>query len=101
MLTKKDLKRRFKIGQNTVYRTLQVCPLGTKKKLYTEAEIQQYFVPARQMLTAGKTYKEVEQYFALNSNESTDFLEPKEVNSNNSVVDCSYDSTITTNEQWF
>ena len=56
MLSKKDLKRRFKIGHNTVYRTLQACPLGTKKKLYTEAEIQQYFVPARQMLKAGQTY---------------------------------------------
>lgn len=76
MVTKKDLQRRFKIGHNTVYRTLQACPLGTKKQNYTEAEIQQYFAPARQMLTAGKTYKEVEQYFALNQSPPVQLSEP-------------------------
>ena len=82
MLTKKDLKRKFNLGHNTVYRTLQACPLGTKKKNYTEAEIEQYFVPARQMLTAGKTYKEVEQYFALNHSEGDKLIEPEKVETN-------------------
>ena len=86
MLTKKDLKRRFNIGQNTVYRTLQACPLSTKKKNYTESEIEQYFVPARQMLAAGKTYKEVEQFFALKPSEQADFLEAEEINTSPSLV---------------
>lgn len=65
MLTKKDLEEKFDMGANTVYRTLQVCPLGTKKKEYTESEVEQYFVPARQMLDAGKTYEEVAAYFKM------------------------------------
>jgi len=62
MLTKKDLEIKFNLGGNTVYRTLQVCPLDTKKKEYTEEEIEQYFAKARELLDAGKTYKEVEQW---------------------------------------
>lgn len=65
MLTKKDLESKFDLSTNTVYKTLQVCPLGTKKKEYTEEEIDQYFVPARQMLNAGKTYEEVAEYFNM------------------------------------
>ncbi len=87
MLSKKDLKRRFKIGHNTVYRTLQACPLGTKKKLYTEAEIQQYFVPARQMLKAGQTYQEVQQYFSRQGNSTADFLKSKEALGNSKEDD--------------
>ena len=86
MLTKKDLKRRFKIGHNTVYRTLQVCPLDTKKTSYTEAEIEQYFIPARQMLKEGKTYQEVEQYFAK-SNPSKDVIGIKEVKTESNETD--------------
>ena len=82
MPTKKDLKRRFSIGHNTVYRTLQACPLGTKKKNYTEAEIEQYFIPARQMIAAGKTYQEVKQYFALNHPEQGKLVELKKVKIN-------------------
>ena len=80
MLTKKDLEERFDLGTNTVYRTLQVCPLDTKKKEYTEEEIEQYFVPARNLLDAGKTYKEVEQYFGLNHPDGAEGTEPEEFN---------------------
>lgn len=69
MLTKKDLEEKFSMGANTVYRTLQVCPLGTRKKEYTEEEVKQYFVPARQMLDAGKTYEEVAAYFKMKNPE--------------------------------
>lgn len=86
MLTKKDLKQRFKIGHNTVYRTLQVCPLDTKKISYSEAEIEQYFVPARQMLQKGKTYQEVEQYFA-ESNLSEDVIGIEEIKTKSTKSD--------------
>lgn len=72
MLTKKDLEEKFGLGSNTVYRTLQVCPLGTKKKEYTEEEIEQYFVPARRMLDAGKTYEEVTEYFKMKNPEGAE-----------------------------
>lgn len=82
MLTKKDLEEKFDMGANTVYRTLQVCPLGTKKKEYTEEEVEQYFVPARQMLDAGKTYEEVAAYFKMKSPEGAgaDEVEQSEFN---------------------
>lgn len=86
MLTKKDLKQRFKIGHNTVYRTLQVCPLDTKKISYSEAEIEQYFVPARQILQKGKTYQEVEQYFA-ESNLSEDVIGIEEIKTKSTKTD--------------
>lgn len=82
MLTKKDLEEKFDMGANTVYRTLQVCPLGTKKKEYTESEVEQYFVPARQMLDAGKTYEEVAAYFKMKNPEGAgaDEVEQSEFN---------------------
>ncbi len=78
MLTKKDLEEKFDLGSNTVYRTLQVCPLDTKKKEYTEEEIEQYFVPARNLLDAGKTYKEVEQYFGYNNPDGAEVTDAEE-----------------------
>ena len=78
MLTKKDLEIKFNLGGNTVYRTLQVCPLDTKKKEYTEEEIEQYFAKARELLDAGKTYKEVEQFFGLNNPDGAEAIETEE-----------------------
>ena len=94
MPTKKDLKLRFNLGRNTVYRTLQACPLGTKKRQYTEAEIEQYFIPARQMLIAGKTYQEVEQYFARNHPDEDELseLEKVKTNTNSYVVNEAQDT---------
>ena len=80
MLTKKDLEIKFNLGGNTVYRTLQVCPLDTKKKEYTEEEIEQYFAKARELLDAGKTYKEVEQFFGLNNPDGAETIETEEFN---------------------
>ncbi len=80
MLTKKDLEIKFNLGGNTVYRTLQVCPLDTKKKEYTEEEIEQYFAKARELLDAGKTYKEVEQFFGLNNPDGAEEVEAEEFN---------------------
>ncbi|MBW4635236.1 MAG: hypothetical protein KME30_26080 [Iphinoe sp. HA4291-MV1] len=65
MYTKKDLEAKFNLSDNTVYKTLQVCGLSTGKQEYTHEEIENYFLPARQMLDAGKKYKQVKEYFAL------------------------------------
>ena len=65
MPCKKELAERFNLGSNTVYRTLQCTPLGTNKKDYSEEEIQEFFVPAREMLDVGQTYQQVAQYFGI------------------------------------
>lgn len=65
MVTKKELAERFEIGNNTVYRTLQSTPLGTNKKDYSEEEIKEFFIPARELLNGGQTYQEVAEYFGL------------------------------------
>ena len=63
MLTKKDLQERYQLSDETVYKTLKACGLGTKKTQYTEEEVEKYFEPARKLVNDGKTYKEVEEYF--------------------------------------
>jgi hypothetical protein len=65
MYSKKDLEVKFNLSDNTVYKTLQVCGLNTGKQEYSSEEIEHLFVPARQMLDAGKKYKQVKEYFAL------------------------------------
>lgn len=80
MLTKKDLESKFDLSANTVYKTLQVCGLGTSNKQYSEEEIEQYFVPARRMLDAGKTYTDVEEYFGTKNSSGTGVGEQDEFN---------------------
>ena len=65
MPTKKDLEQQFEISDNTVYKTLKACGLDTAKEEYSDEEIENYFKVAREMLDAGKKYKDVEQYFGL------------------------------------
>lgn len=65
LLTKKDLERRFNLADTTVYRTLKACGLATSRKTYTQAEIQNYFIPARRLFDAGCTTKQVKEYFSL------------------------------------
>ncbi|NMG11119.1 hypothetical protein [Brasilonema sp. UFV-L1] len=67
MYSKADLQRNFELSDTTVYKTLKVCGLDTAKQEYTQEEIDNYFIPARQMLDAGKKYKQVKEYFALRS----------------------------------
>ena len=67
MLTKKDLESKFNLSANTVYKTLQCCSLDTSSKQYSDEEINEYFVAARKMLDAGKTYSDVEEYFGTKS----------------------------------
>ena len=72
MPTKKDLEQQFQISDNTVYKTIKACGLDTSKEDYTESEIENYFQIAREMLDAGKRYKDVEQYFGLADAEPTE-----------------------------
>ena len=65
MPTKKDLQQQYSISDNTVYKTLSACGLDTSQEDYTEEEIENNFKPAREMIDAGKRYKDVEQYFGL------------------------------------
>lgn len=65
MYAKKDLEEKFNVSDNTVYKTLQVCGLDTKKHEYSSEEIDEYFAPARKMLDSGKKYKEVKEYFRM------------------------------------
>lgn len=65
MYTKKDLEEKFDISDTTVYKTLQVCGLDTKRQEYTEQEIEELFKPVRKMINAGRTYKDIKDYFQM------------------------------------
>lgn len=81
MLTKKDLELKFNLSANTVYKTLQCCSLDTSSKQYSDEEIEQYFVVARKMLDAGKTYSDVEEYFGTkNSSGAREVKQEEEFN---------------------
>lgn len=81
MLTKKDLESKFNLSANTVYKTLQCCSLDTSSKQYSDEEIEQYFVVARKMLDAGKTYSDVEEYFGTkNSSGAREVRQEEEFN---------------------
>ena len=67
MITKKDLERQFEVSDNTVYKTLKACGLNTSKEEYTQEEIENCFKVARDMIGAGKRYKDIERYFGLTS----------------------------------
>lgn len=72
MPSKKDLEQRWQISDNTVYKTLKACGLDTAREEYTDEEIENYFKVAREMLDAGKRYKDVEEYFGLNNSGGTE-----------------------------
>lgn len=81
MLTKKDLESKFNLSPNTVYKTLQCCSLDTSSKQYSDEEIEEYFVVARKMLDAGKTYSDVEEYFGTkNSSGAREVRQEEEFN---------------------
>lgn len=80
MVTKKDLESKFDLSANTVYKTLQCCGLDTSSKQYSDEDIEQYFIPARKMLDAGKTYTDVESYFGTKSSQGTEEVEQSEFN---------------------
>ncbi len=65
-LTKSQLQEILEIGsRNTMRDTFKSCGLPTKKENYTADEIWNNFIPARQFLEAGKTYKEVAEHFGI------------------------------------
>ena len=86
MPTKKDLEQQFEISDNTVYKTLKACGLDTAREEYSDEEIENYFKVAREMLDAGKRYKDVEEYFGL-----TD-AEPEETEQQNQQAQTSQGS---------
>lgn len=61
--TKKDLQAEHEISDVTVISTMQACGLNTKKKKYTQEEVDRFQL-ARDLFNEGKTQKEVEEYFA-------------------------------------
>jgi hypothetical protein len=65
LVTKKDLEARFNLADTTVYRTLKACGLSTKRRTYTQEEIQNRFIPARKLFEAGFTVNQVKEYFSL------------------------------------
>lgn len=69
MITKKDLelRGRKKVSHNTVTTTLKACGLDTSRRSYTEEEISERYDVARRMYEAGKTTREIEEYFEMKS----------------------------------
>ena len=65
-LTKSQLQEILEIGsRNTMRDTFKSCGLPTKKEHYTADEIWNNFIPARQLVEGGKTYKEVAEHFGI------------------------------------
>ena len=85
MPTKKELKDRFQITENTVNKTLRACGLDISSEEYSEEEIEKFFAPAREMISQGQKYKDVEEHFGVtastnsDSNEQEDFVAPESV----------------------
>ena len=65
-LSKSQLQELLEISsKNTLRDSLKACGLETKKERYTAEEIWNQFIPARQMVEAGSTYKQVAEHFGL------------------------------------
>lgn len=65
-LSKSQLQEILEIGsRNTMRDTFKSCGLDTKKEKYTAEEIWQNFIPARQFIEGGKSYKDVAEHFGL------------------------------------
>ena len=71
-VTKKDLERRSRLADTTVYKTIKACGLSTAKRRYTEAEIHERFDIARHLLDHGYTYAQVTQHFSMKVATSTE-----------------------------
>jgi hypothetical protein len=67
--TKKDLEAQFNISDVTVTSTMQACGLNTRKKKYTQEEVDK-FQQARELFAEGMTHREVEQYFGIQQEET-------------------------------
>jgi len=65
-LSKSQLQEVLGIGsRNTMRDTFKSCGLDTKKEKYTAEEIWNNFVPARQFIEGGKSYKDVAEHFGI------------------------------------
>lgn len=61
--TKKNLQDLYGLSPNTVYKTIQSCGLSTAIEEYSLEEIEAKFHTARQLIAAGRDYKQVKAYF--------------------------------------
>lgn len=77
MYTKKDLAQKFDLAENTVYSTLKCSGLNTSKHEYSQEEVDEFFIPARKMLDAGRKYKQVKEYFEMKRGKGTGTVEPQ------------------------
>ena len=69
-LSKSQLQELLEISsKNTLRDSLKACGLETKQERYTAEEIWEQFIPARQMVEAGSTYKDVAEHFGLKDSE--------------------------------
>ncbi len=88
MPNKKDLEQQFGISDNTVYKTLKACGLDTSKEDYSEEEISNYFKVAREMISNGKRYKDLEQHFGVcNGSEAEEHQQPQQSSPFSSAAD--------------
>lgn len=72
-MSKSQLQELLEISsKNTLRDSLKSCGLETKKERYTADEIWHHFIPARQMIESGKTYKEVAEHFGLKDSGGSD-----------------------------
>ncbi len=87
MPNKKDLEQRFGISDNTVYKTLKACGLDTAKEDYSDEEIENHFKVARDMISNGKRYKDVEQHFGISNKAEEQPEQPQQSSPSSSAAD--------------
>ncbi len=95
-LTKSQLQEILGIGsRNTMRDTFKSCGLPTKKENYTADQIWNNFIPARQFIEAGKTYKEVAEHFGIKDSGGEE--ESNQTNSEEAGAETSGDAGLTDN----
>lgn len=78
MYTKENLSQQFDLSEKTVEKTLQISGLDAGKQEYSASEVEEFFAPARKMLSAGIAYKEVKAYFQMKLGEPVELHEEEE-----------------------
>lgn len=75
-VTKKDVSQIYGISDNTTYETMKAAHIDTKATTYKVSEIFDAWVTARQMLSDGKSYADVDAHFTQLEQQQPEIGEP-------------------------
>jgi hypothetical protein len=63
--TKKQLEEKFNLAKSTLHERLRDCGLDTKKREYTDEEIDTIFSVADDMIKAGRSREDIRRHFGV------------------------------------